>query len=67
LVGQVPGSKRPSDEKNIITTKVLPKLTSDHKPIQLLLEDEEDLGPIPFCFTPLWIEKVGFMETVKAA
>eukprot|EP00253_Pinus_taeda_P017553 PITA_17553 len=53
--------------KKIATTKILPKLTSDHKPIQLLLEDEEDLGPIPFRFNPLWIEKVGFMETVKAA
>ncbi|WP_151816483.1 hypothetical protein, partial [Acinetobacter seifertii] len=52
--------------KKIIITKILPKLTSNHKPIQLLLEDEEDLGPIPFRFSPLWIEKVGFMETVKA-
>eukprot|EP00253_Pinus_taeda_P032996 PITA_32996 len=53
--------------KKIIITKILPKLTSDHKTIQLLLEDEEDLGPIPFHFSPLWIEKEGFMETVKAA
>eukprot|EP00253_Pinus_taeda_P020488 PITA_20488 len=53
--------------KKIIITKILPKLTSDHKPIQLLLEDEEDLGPIPFRFSPLWFEKEGFMETVKAA
>lgn len=52
--------------KNIVTTKIPPKLTSDHKPIQQLLEDEEDLSPIPFRFIPLWIEKVGFMETMKA-
>eukprot|EP00253_Pinus_taeda_P018178 PITA_18178 len=57
----------PLMNKKIITTKILSKLTSDHKPIQLLLEDEEDLGPIPFRFSPLWIEKVGFMETVKVA
>jgi exonuclease III len=51
----------------IITTKILPKLTSDHKPIQLLLEEEEDLGPIPFRFSPLWIEREGFLETVETA
>eukprot|EP00253_Pinus_taeda_P034374 PITA_34374 len=53
--------------KKIIITKILPKLASDHKPIQLLLEDEEDLGPIPFRFSPLWIEREGFTKTVKAA
>ena len=53
--------------KNIIITKILPKLTSDHKPIQLLMEEEEDLGPIPFRFSPLWIERDGFTEIVKAA
>eukprot|EP00253_Pinus_taeda_P023152 PITA_23152 len=46
---------------------MLDQLASDHKPIQLLLEDEKDLGPIPFRFNPLWIEKEGFEETVKAA
>eukprot|EP00253_Pinus_taeda_P031381 PITA_31381 len=51
--------------KKIITTKILPKLSSNHKPIQLCLEDEEDLGPIPFRFSPLWIEREGFFETVK--
>jgi ribonuclease HI/exonuclease III len=54
-------------DKKIITTKILPKLTSDHKPIQLLLEEEEDLGPIPFRFSPQWIERDGFTETVKTA
>eukprot|EP00253_Pinus_taeda_P013604 PITA_13604 len=49
--------------KKIIITKILPKLTSDHKPIQLLLEEEEDLGPIPFRFSPLWIEREGFLDT----
>eukprot|EP00253_Pinus_taeda_P019656 PITA_19656 len=51
--------------KKIIITKILPKLASDHKPIQLLLEDEEDLGPIPFRFSPLWIEREGFLEMIK--
>ena len=40
-------------EKKIISTKILPKLTSDHKPIQLVMDDEEYLGPIPFRFNPL--------------
>eukprot|EP00253_Pinus_taeda_P006730 PITA_06730 len=53
--------------KKIITTKILPKLASDHKPIQLCLEDEEDLGPIPFRFSPQWIEREGFFDTVKSA
>lgn len=54
-------------DKKIIKSKNLPKLASDHKPIQLLLEHEEDLGPLPFCFTPLWIKREGFFETVKEA
>jgi ribonuclease HI/exonuclease III len=53
--------------KKIIKNKILPKLTSDHKPIQLLIEEEEDLGPLPFRFSPLWIEREGFYETVKEA
>jgi hypothetical protein len=53
--------------KKIIITKILPKLTSDHKPIQLLLEEEEDLGPIPFRFSPQWIERDGFIEIVKTS
>eukprot|EP00253_Pinus_taeda_P008759 PITA_08759 len=52
--------------KKIITTRILPKLSSDHKPIQLCLEDEEDLGPIPFCFSPQWIEREGFLDTRAA-
>lgn len=53
--------------KKIIKTKILPKLTSDHKPIQLLLEDEENLVPLPFRFNPLWIEREGFIDIVKEA
>ena len=40
-------------DKIIAFTKILPKLTSDHKPILLCLKEEEDLGPLPFRFNPL--------------
>ena len=46
--------------KFIISTKILPKLTSDHHPISLMFEKEEDLGPISFRFSPLWIERNDF-------
>ena len=48
-------------------SKVLPKLTSDHKPILLRIKEEEDLGPLPFRFNPLWVEREGFLETVQTA
>eukprot|EP00253_Pinus_taeda_P027195 PITA_27195 len=57
----------PLMNKKIITTRILPKLSSDHKPIQLCLEDEEDSGPILFRFSPQWIEREGFLDTVKAS
>ena len=48
------------DGKFIISTKILPKLTSDHHPISLMFEEEEDIGTIMFRFSPLWIERDGF-------
>ena len=51
-------------EKMLISSKILPKLTSDHKPILLLLEEEENLGPLPFRYSPLWTERDRFMEVV---
>jgi len=54
-------------DNRIVFTKILPKLTSDHKPILLCLKEEEDLGPLPFRFNPLWAGKDGFLETVQAA
>ena len=36
------------DGKTIISSRILPKLMSDHHPITLLFEKEEALGPIPF-------------------
>ena len=44
-------------DNRIVFTKILPKLTSDHKPILLCLKEEEDLGPLPFRFSPLWAGK----------
>ena len=32
-----------------------------------MFEKEEDLGPISFCFSPLWIERDGFWEIVAQA
>ena len=55
------------DGKTIISSKILPKLTSDHHPISLQFEKEEELGPIPFRFIPLWIERSGFMDIVSQA
>ena len=43
------------------------KLSSDHKPMMLLIDDEEDLGPIPFWFSPLWKDRDGFMSIVTKA
>jgi len=31
------------------------------------LNEEEDLGPLPFRFSPLWAERDGFFETVQIA
>ena len=40
---------------------------SDHHPISLLFENEEDLWPIPFHFSPLWTERDGFLDIVYQA
>ena len=40
-------------------------MTFDHKPILLLLEEEENMGPLPFRYSPLWTERDGFMEVVQ--
>ena len=53
------------DGNQIISSKILPKLSSDHHPIALVFEKEDELGPIPFRFYPLWIERDGFMATVN--
>ena len=52
------------DKNFLISSKKLPKISSDHHPISLLIKEEEDYGPIPFRFSPLWIEREGFWEIV---
>jgi len=54
-------------KKMIISTKILPKWNSDYKPILLLMEEEENLGPIPFWFSTLWANREGYMDTVNKA
>ena len=49
----------------IISSKILPKIMSDHHPISLLFEFEENLGPIPFKFIPIWIKRAGFLDIVS--
>ena len=46
---------------------ILPGSVSDHRPIKLELLAHWDKGPIPFKFNPLWIDKVGFLETIQSA
>eukprot|EP00253_Pinus_taeda_P005952 PITA_05952 len=38
------------------SSKILPNCTSDHKPISLELSLDRNLGPIPFIFSPMWIQ-----------
>ena len=39
----------------LATSKILPHSTSDHKPILLDLSPDQNLGPIPFRFSSLWL------------
>ena len=45
----------------LASSKILPHCTSDHNPILLDLALDQDLGPIPFRFSPLWIQQKDFM------
>lgn len=49
------------------SSKILPNCTSDHKPISLELSLDGNLGPIPFRFSPLWIQQDAFHEVVSDA
>ena len=51
--------------KLVISTNILPKISSYHHPISLNFETEDDLSAIPFRFSPLWIERDGFWDTVN--
>ena len=44
----------------LAASKILANYTSDHKPILLELSLGENLGPIPFRFSHLWIQQEGF-------
>ena len=55
------------DENVVISSKIMPKLTSNLHPITLSQEKEGNLDPIPFRFSPLWIERDGFKDTVYHA
>lgn len=46
------------------SSKILPNCVSDHKPILLDLSVDENLGPIPFRFSPLWVQQDGFIHIV---
>ena len=41
------------DKNFLISSKIIPKTSSNHHPISLLMKEEEDYGPIPFRFSPL--------------
>ena len=49
----------------LASSKILPHYTSYHHPILLELALDQDLGPIPFRFSPLWIQHEGFMQVVS--
>ena len=53
------------DGNVLISSIFFLKLMSDHHPISLLMEEEENLGPIPFRFNPLWIEREGFWDIIS--
>ena len=48
----------------LASSKILPHCTSDHKPILLELALDQNLGPIPFRFSSLWIHHDDFLQTV---
>jgi len=52
-------------EGKIVASRMLPNLALDHKLIMLSFEEEENLGPIPFRFNPLWIKNHGFEDIVE--
>ena len=49
------------------SSKILPNCVSDHKPILLDLSVDENLGPIPFRFSPLWVHQEGFYHLVSSS
>jgi len=50
-----------------LSSSILPFNASDHKPIALVFNKDQNLGPIPFRFNPAWIPLEGFQDIVAAA
>jgi hypothetical protein len=48
-----------------IASKILPTASSDHKPISLVLVDDEKYGSLPFRFNPLWLHNEEVLELIK--
>jgi hypothetical protein len=44
---------------------IIPWDSSDHRPIYLVISKEENMGPIPFRFNPLWMEHPDFFPLVS--
>jgi len=51
----------------LASSKILPNSISDHKPILLDLSPDQDLGPIPFRFSPTWIQHDDFLQIVTSS
>jgi len=47
------------------TSKILPHVTSDHKPISLSLSVGINLGPTPLRFSSIWVNHEGFLNLVS--
>jgi hypothetical protein len=47
-----------------LSTTILPHSVSDHKPILLEISQDRNLGPIPFRFSPAWLQYEGFQDLV---
>jgi hypothetical protein len=49
----------------IPSSSILPWDGFDHQPISLLLDNPQNLGPIPFCFNPLWLHDPSSLPTIE--
>jgi exonuclease III len=47
-----------------LTSSILPHSVSDHKPILLEISSDKNLRPIPFRFSPAWIQIDGYQNLV---
>jgi exonuclease III len=47
-----------------LSFSILPHSVSDHKPIMLYISHDKNLGPIPFRFSPTWLQDESFHDLV---